>query len=228
MGGLNLMTSGIYTVSEAAFLVGATQQQIRGWVSGYPRRKLPPLIQNELGTLDDRIALSFTNLMELRFIAFFVNAGVHVWHIRAIMDDVRDLLNHPHPFATQQVFRTDGRKIVAEIGFKHSGKQIYDLRSKNYEMRSVVLETLKDDVIYDAEGVARAWYPRRHFAPNVIMHPRFAFGHPILRDSRIPTRALASAVAAEGSVRSVAEWYEVPESQVREAVWFETALRKAA
>lgn len=224
----NLLETGIYTVAEAAYLVRASKQKVRGWVTGYPKTKRAPIIDNEIGWIENRVAFSFANLMEVRFIAFFERAGVHFWHIRSIMDQVKAELLHPHPFATNIVFRTDGRKIVAEIGERNGGYRIFDLRSKNYEMRSVILETLMDDVIYDPSGVARAWYPRQHIAPNVIVHPRFAFGRPILKDSRVPTHAIAEAVEAEGGIRAVAQWYEVPEKQVREAVKFEINLRKAA
>lgn len=223
----NLLETGIYTVAEAAYLVRASKQKVRGWVTGYPKRSAPPIIDNELGWVDGRLAFSFTNLMEIRFIAFFESAGVHFWHIRSIMEEVKKELNHPHPFATNIVFKTDGRKIVAEIAAKNGVKSIFDLRTKNYEMRTVVLPTLRDDVVYDPKGIARAWYPRPHTSPNVILHPKFAFGRPILRESRIPTRALAEAVLADG-VRSTARWFEIPERQVQEAAKFEMTLRQAA
>jgi uncharacterized protein (DUF433 family)/DNA-binding transcriptional MerR regulator len=225
---MNLLTTGIYTISAAADLVGVSRQKVRGWVTGYPRTKVPPIIENEVGWLNDRVAFSFANLMEIKFIAFFEGAGIRPSHIRSIMGEVRDALDHPHPFATKLVFRTDGHKIVAEIVLKNSGKLIYDLRSKNYEMHTIVMETLMEGVVYDAEGIARAWYPRQSMAPNVIVHPKFAFGQPILRDSQIPTQTIADAVKSEGGVRAVARWYEIPEKQVREAVKFQAALREAA
>lgn len=228
MASPNLLETGIYTVSEAAYLVRASRQKVRGWVTGYPRRAMPPIIDNELGWLDGHLAFSFTNLMEIMFIAFFERAGVHFWHIRAIMQGVKDLLEHPHPFATNIVFRTDGKKIVAEIAAQNGVEHIFDLRTKNYELRTVVLETLQEDVIYDAKGFARGWYPRRHTAPNVILHPKIAFGRPILRESRIPTRTILESVEAERGVRPVAQWFDIPEKQVREAVKFEMTFRQAA
>ena len=50
------------------------------------------------------------------------------------MTDAREMLSHPHPFATKTVFKTDGRKIVAEIAHRHGLMLVYDLKSKNYEM----------------------------------------------------------------------------------------------
>lgn len=58
-------------------------------------------------------AFSFANLMELRFIAFFTDAGVSLNEIRMVMDEVRVEIMRPHPFATNLVFKTDGEKVVA-------------------------------------------------------------------------------------------------------------------
>lgn len=144
------------------------------------------------------------------------------------MSEAKDMLEHPHPFATKTVFRTDGRKIVAEIARKNGVENIYDLQSRNYEMRVMVMASLKDDVIYDPTGDAAAWRPRPKIAPHVIVHPHFSFGQPILKGSRVPTAALALAIRAERNAKTVSEIFEVPEAQVREAIKFEKDLKKAA
>jgi uncharacterized protein (DUF433 family) len=222
-----LYETGIFTVSEAADLVGATERRVRGWITGYPNGAAP-IIDNELGWMDGRLAFSFTNLMEIRFLAFFVSAGVRVRHIRAIMSEAKALLGHPHPFATETVFKTDGKKIVAEIGRRNGVKKIFDLKSKNFEMREIVLESLKDDVEYDPVGDAMLWRPRPRLAPNVIIHPKFSFGRPVIRRGGIPTHTLADAARTEGSAQAAADWFELPVQFVREAVRFERDLRKAA
>jgi hypothetical protein len=133
-----LLESGVFSIPEAAFLVGASQEDVRIWVDGKIGRQ-EPVIQNELGRVDGKLAISFKNLMEIQFVAFFARAGVSLHEIRAIMDDARRLLNDPHPFATSAVFRTDGKKILAEIAKENGIESLYDLRSKNYEMKPVVL-----------------------------------------------------------------------------------------
>ncbi|RUQ65163.1 DUF433 domain-containing protein [Azospirillum doebereinerae] len=223
----NLLETGIFTVAEAAELVGVSERKIRGWIAGYPNGAAP-ILKNDLGWLDGHLAFSFSNLMELRFIAFFNDAGVKVREIRNIMNEARNTIAHPHPFATDIVFKTDGKKIVAEIAKNNGIQDIYDLKTKNYEMQMIVLASLKDEVIFDPNGDAMAWYPRPKIAPNVIVHPRFSFGKPILKDSRIPTRTIAEAVKVEGSQKSVAEIYEISERRVSEAVRFETKVREAA
>lgn len=222
-----LLTGGIYTIPDVAELVRATAGEVRVWVEGR-KGKQTPVIDNQVGRIGNRVAVSFTNLMEIRFVAFFTNAGVRLNEIRRIMADVRDEVEHPHPFATKTVFATDGKKIVAKIAKENGVEDIYDLRSHNYEMPDVMYDTLKRDVEFDPAGEMISWRPRPQIAPNVIIHPSLAFGHPVLRESRIPTSTIAEAVEAEGSAASVAVLYNVPEKQVREAVRFEQNLRLAA
>jgi len=224
---LSLLDCGLYTIPEAARLVGASQRALRAWVEGRSGQQ-KPVIQNEVGRIGRTVAVSFTNLMELRFIARFKDAGVSLRETRSIMEEARETLRHPHPFATQIVFRTDGRKILAEIATKNGIKDLYDLRSKNFEMPVVVMDSLREDVVFDPQGEAVSWKPRPKTAPNVIVRPRFSFGRPIMQESLIPTEALVNAVEAEGSVKAAANIYDISEAQVREAVKFERDLLHAA
>jgi uncharacterized protein (DUF433 family) len=224
--GQTLLDAGIYTIPEAAELVGADKRALRVWVEGH-KGKQEPVIENQIGRIGRTVAVSFINLMELRFVSVFANAGVGLREIRAILKEFRVETNKPHPLATNIVFRTDGRKIFGEIA-KKNGVDLFGVRSGQHEMIPVVVASLKNDVRYDPRGDAVYWKPRAKIAPNVIIHPSFSFGQPIIRASRIPTETLAKAFAVEGNAKFVAAIYEVPEAQVREAVKFERELRNAA
>jgi uncharacterized protein (DUF433 family) len=223
----DLLEIGIYTIPDAAELVGASQASVRVWVEGHAGKQ-EPIINNQLGRVGGKTAVSFANLMELRFIARFVKEGVRLPGIRKIMDEAREMLRHPHPFATKTVFRTDGRKIVADIARRNGLHLVYDLKSKNYEMPTVVMKSLKENVVFDPQGDAMEWTPRPKIAPNVIVHPRIAFGHPVLRRSNIPTETIAKAVKVEGSAQFVADIFDISARHVREAVAFEEHLLRAA
>jgi uncharacterized protein (DUF433 family) len=223
----DLLEIGIYTIPDAAELVGAPQASVRVWVEGHSGKQ-DPVIDNQLGRVGGKTAVSFANLMELRFISRFVKAGVRLHEIRSIMNEARTTLQHPHPFATRTVFKTDGRKIVAEIARRNGLMLVYDLKSKNYEIPSVVMKSFLDDVVFDPQGEAIEWTPRPKIAPHVIVHPRIEFGHPVLKQSNIPTEAVAKAVRVEGSAQFVADIFDIPERYVREAVKFEEHLAKAA
>jgi uncharacterized protein (DUF433 family) len=226
-GDVDLLTSGALSIQDTADLLGVKSRLVRAWLAGVRGKQLP-VISAELGKVDDRLAVSFTNLMELRFVAEFHKAGVRLSEIRAILDEAKDFLNHPHPAATQKFFRTDGHKILGEIGRKHGVEVLYDLRTRNFEMPAIVLPSLKQDVVFDPDGNIVQWFPRRSIAPNVIVDPRFSFGRPIMRQSYIPAATLADAVESEGSAEAVAEIFDVSEQQVEEAVRFCNSLQQAA
>lgn len=224
----DLLGGGIFTVPETAELVEANQASVRIWVGGKKGRQ-EPVIDNQLGLVNGKVAVSFTNLMELRFVARFSKAGVRLDEIRSVLNEAKETLKHPHPFATKIVFQTDGKKIVAAITRKHGFELVYeDLKTKNFEMPIVVMPSLLEDVVFDPAGNVVAWYPRKDIAPNVIVHPRFSFGRPVLKQSHIPTETLAHAVRVEGSASVVADQFEIPVKQVREAVRFQADLRQAA
>lgn len=222
-----LLSSGIYSVAEAAALVEADHNETRVWIEG--RKGLQdPIIDNDLGRIGNKVAVSFTNLMELRFISLFQSAGVRLNEIRAILVEAREQLSHPHPFASRVVFRTDGRKIVTEIARKNGVKDIYDLKSRNFEMHEIVMSSLVEDVVYDPQGEAISWRPRPQVAPNVIIHPAHSFGQPILVKSFVPTSAIVTAYRAERNLDIVAEIFEISKAHVREAIKLDKNLRRAA
>ena len=222
----NLLETGIYSVSEVAALVEAPEGTVRTWIDGRPNRQAA-VIDNQLGKVAGKTAISFTNLMELRFVARFALAGIHLREIRAILDEMRHTMNHPHPLASKVVFRTDGKRILAET-IRKNGHDILDLKSRNFEFPEMVADALKEDIVFDPQGEATAWFPRKKIAPHVVVNPNFSFGRPTLKESHIPTDTLAAAVKAERSAKTVAILFDVPERQVREAVAFQQNLRKAA
>jgi uncharacterized protein (DUF433 family) len=220
------MEGGLYTVAEASKLLLVSPRRVRGWISGY---KAKPVLQNDVGWLNGSLAFSFANLMEMRFIEFFAGCGVKVASIRAMAAEARNILDHPHPFATNTLFRTDGRAIFAEISAGiDDDAQLYDLRKKNWAMLPIIEQSLFKDTTYDPAGDASSWRPRVDSAPNVIIYPRRSFGQPVLKPSGVPTRTLNEAWAAEGDIASVAKWYEIPEAHVLEAITFERRLAMSA
>lgn len=236
MSGPDMLRTGIYTVSDAAALLNVSSQKIRAWIDGWPGTKKPPIISNELGwiesqqafSLSSRLAFSFANLMELRFVSFFVDAGVSLHEIRTIMGEVREQMKISRPFATNLVFKTDGKRIVAETFHRNGAHTLIDLRSRNYEMIEITYRSLKDGVVYDVDGVARAWFPRPQRFPNVVLHPGMSFGRPIIRPSGIPTEAIADAAVAESSVVVAADLFGISPKLAQQAVDFQLEIRRAA
>jgi len=223
---MNLLSKGIYSIPQASKLLDVSPERLRFWVCGRRTMQASPIIKSELEPIDHQIALSFINLIEIKFINAFSKYGVKVRSIRYMAEEARRVLDHPHPFATDMIFRTDGRKIFIETAEKTGDKKLYDLKGKNWGIYDILMDALKKDVIYGPSGLAERWYPRREAAPNIIVHPKVAFGQPALEESGVPSEALYdSYVAEDEDVDSVARWYAVPAKQVKEAVNFQIKLQ---
>ena len=73
---------GIYTVPEAARLTGVSAARIRRWIAGYDYKVgqethgSNPVWPSQLPVIDDRAALGFLDLMEIRFVDAFRRHGV--------------------------------------------------------------------------------------------------------------------------------------------------------
>lgn len=225
----SLFRTGVYTAPEAARLLRAPYQKVRGWLAGYPNTQSGPLLDNELKDYEDGLFISFTNLMEARFVAFFSSHGVHVRTLRAIAEEAKTFLDTPHPFATNAIFRTDGKDVFIEAASKTDDKHLYNLKKKNWMFHDIIEQSLLKGVEFDPSGKALNWIPRMDIAPNVIVNPNMAFGQPVLKGIGVPTSALFDALNVEGETyESVAGWYDVPIEAVKEAALFEMDLARAS
>lgn len=176
------------------------------------------MIASQLGRVGSQAVLEFADLIEVRFLEHFRNHGVSWRAIRIAADRARRLLNDPHPFLTTR-FRTDGRHLFAEMGTETSDPVLLDLVHNEYRFHQIIEEYLIKDLDYDENGLFR-WHPigRRR---RVLVDRRVRFGSPIVYEG-VPTSVLANAAQAEGSIHAAAQWYEVSEASVRDAVRFET------
>lgn len=220
-----LISTGIYTIQDASRLLEVSPHKLRGWVCGYHGMIGAPLITSQIPTVEERIAISFVNLIEARFIAMFSRYGVDVRSIRYMVAEAERVLNHPHPFATETIFKTDGKKIFMQAAEETGDPKLYDLKKKNFAIHDVLAAEFKKGVVYSGRGNAESWFPRKESAPNVIVHPHMAFGQPVIKKCGVPTKTLFDAFNAEdGSYESVAYWFDVSEDDVKEAVRFEVSL----
>lgn len=80
---------------------------------------------------------------------------------------------------------------------------------------------------FDAEGLATRWFPNGPHSP-IVLDPRRAFGMPIIARTGTPTEAIAALHRSGNSLRTIADWYRIDESEAHAAVAFESALARAA
>jgi len=227
-----LLGVGIYSIPEAARLSGVPARSIRRWVSGYTYRqngevtRQPPVVSSRLASgTDDARAVSFHDLLEIRFVHAFRELGVSWKVIRLAAEKARDLLETDHPFTTRAFF-SDGRRIFADLqkqGIRE--KRLVDLVSDQFCFRTVMLPGFRAQIDLSERGAERWWPMGRN--RKVVLDPARQFGQPIVSDQAVPTAVLAKAAAAMGSERLAAKWYDVPQSAVHQAIEFERRLEAA-
>ncbi|TKT81489.1 hypothetical protein XW59_005865 [Aquamicrobium sp. LC103] len=200
------------------------------WLRGYTyrrsgeERRMPPLWSSQHAEVEDHLEIGFRDLIELRFVKAFIDAGVGLLAIRNCLEYARKCVEDERPFSTRR-FETDGRTIFLESIEKAGESKLIDLKKRQYVFKQVIERTFKDLDIEDDTVVS--WRPF-HGKRSIVIDPNRAFGQPIASDFGVPTVALAQAVQAEGSVEDVARLFDVSVNVVRDAVTFEDELMKAA
>jgi uncharacterized protein (DUF433 family) len=222
----SLIGRGVYSLPEAARLTKIPPQRIRRWMegsafrSGGKRHRSQPIVSSSIGRHLGQLALTFQDLIEVRFLDRFLQHGVKWKEIRLAAERATDLLSNTHPFSTRS-FKTDGRSIIAEIASPGGLPALLHLVRDQHELERVVSPLLYAGLEFDALENATRWWPINK-TRSVVIDPRRCFGAPIVSEGGVPTAILARSAKADGSQKMAAEIYEVPVRAVRHAVHFET------
>ena len=225
----DLLNAGLYSVPEVARLTRISAGKIRRWIKGYDFRSgqsvrhSDAVWQTDIKPLDNKAALSFRDLLELRFVDAFIQAGVSWVTMRRAHAKAQKELQTTHPFCSKQI-ATDGKSILLQQAEEDSDEALINLVTEQREFSRIVHDFLKE---LEFSGDDIIWWPlgkQRH----IVVDPRRNFGQPTLVKSGVPSTTLAHSVKANSSVELVARWYEVQQAEVRDAIEFEASLAKAA
>jgi uncharacterized protein (DUF433 family) len=222
----NLLGIGIYTIPEAARLTDVSTPRIRRWLLGYQFRtkkevhESPPVWKPDLPELEGALALTFRDLLEVRFVEYFLQKGVSWRVLREAAVYAGHVVRSGHPFSTFK-FKTDGKRIFADF-VEERRRVLLELSARQYSMPPIVDRYLYEGIEFEGDNPAR-WFPmgRNH---AVVIDPSVGFGQPTANPEGVPTAILANAFRVERSIQRVARWYQVPEPTVESAVEYERKL----
>jgi uncharacterized protein (DUF433 family) len=216
---------GVYTLAEASLLTDVNRHRISRWTRGYTfsyhgsRQTMPAIIGRDLEALESPI-LTFADLIEIRFLDAFRREGVSSKALRIASQRAKEYLGRHHPFSTQ-IFKSDGRTILAEITKDTGDKVFLDIVNDQYVFETVIGAYLYSGLDFNDLKEPTRWWPIGRDRA-VVIDPRRSFGAPIVTKGGIPTKILNSAVNAEKSIEFVAKWYGVEVNEVKDAVQFES------
>jgi uncharacterized protein (DUF433 family) len=224
-GTYRLIGGGIYTVPEAARLTRVSSGRIRRWLKGYSYKvregthSSPPIVSG-LPPIEGTLALGFLDLVEIRFVNAFLDAGVSWVALRVAHQRGRSLLHTDHPFASRRL-STDGRTIFGDVYDETHESAVLDLVKNQLRFRAFTMPYVKD-LDFSADHALRWWPMGKRKA--IVIDPQRTFGQPIVDAEGVPTSILYSAYRAERSFDKVSRWFEVERRFVRAAVEFEQAI----
>lgn len=218
---------GVYTVAEAARLTATPAASVRRWMLGYRYRRhglareRPSLWHPDIEPFDGRVALSFLDLMEVRFIGAFRRHGVSWPAIRRAAEIACDMFQDAHPFARRR-FRTDGERIFQQVD-KGGEVSLFDLNRQSWVYNAIVAPSLYAGIEFSGEQMTR-WFPVGG-SSAIVIDPKIAFGRPTVAEKGVPTDTIAAAVRAhDGDHAEVARWFDLPVRAVKAAAKFERRL----
>jgi uncharacterized protein (DUF433 family) len=225
----NLVGKGLYSVPDAARLIGSSPQEVRRWLYGYKTRskgvvsyEAPPLWKRQLSEIGVD-AVGFSDLLELRLVKAFRLHKVSLQAIRAASAYARESFGIEFPFTCRR-FLTDGRSVFAYVLEETGDESLVDMVKRQNVFTNVVESSLYAGIDFSESGNALRWYPMERNR-HVVLDPEVSFGSPILTDSGIPTATIAASYKAElmdaGTVASI---FEISKREVEYAVRYEHSL----
>jgi uncharacterized protein (DUF433 family) len=229
----NLLVIGLYTPAEVSHLLVIPVSTVHRWLEGYSyplarhfRAKKPPVFVPALPRVEGRLALTFLDLVQLRVVRAFREAGVPLQRIRVAGEVAGDLFGTSHPLAHLR-FKTEGRSVWSDVAAA-GGRHVVNLSAAGqHAFPEVVAESLKEVSYATEPGLADRWYAAGP-GGGVVLDPEIAFGAPVLVDSNVPTAAVWSQAQSEPDVHRLASWFRLDVRQVQDAIRFEERLSRAA
>lgn len=222
-----LIGSGIYTVPEAARLTKVSTWRIRRWLRGYSFRtrneavhSSAPVVKSQIAAIDDALALSFLDLVEVKLVDRLLERGVTWKSLREAAKQGAALLGFSHPFSTGR-FWTDGKTVLLELAETENDSALLDVIRNQFTFKKVLAPFLAQ-LDFEQDAAVR-WWPLGKQG-QVVIDPARSFGQPIVVREGVPTSVLAKAVRVEHSSEIVAKWFEVSKRSLRDAVRFEHRL----
>ncbi|MFZ5964180.1 hypothetical protein ACOXXX_14635 [Thalassococcus sp. BH17M4-6] len=216
----NILGQGIYSPRQAARLIGGKPQDVLRWTRGSGSSE--PLWNAYYQALEDATELSFSDVVELRVVKSFRDAGISLQAIRYAISFAQRQYGVERPLSTLR-FKTDGREILHEA-LELDGQMVS--LSKKRPGQKVFTEIIKQSLsgLEYEDGNAARWRPAQ--AKHVVIDPGRQFGSPMVDEFGISTAVLFDEFEEFKDMAYLSRIYEIPNSVILDAVRYEQNLDK--
>lgn len=214
----------LYSIAEVAYFLKIPKPTLHRWTRHWPTRSgkiLDPLIP-----IADPVSalMSFYNLAEAHILS--VTVRIHGLPIRSVRNAIQELrtdkLSNPdHPLLSRE-FYTDGKDLFV----KTIESTINVSRFGQLGLREILDQYLARIERDDRFNPIKL-YPAHQKGRVVSILPTVSSGRPIIDGTAIPVASIWNRYKAGDDIESLADDYEIPESQIAGAVEYVEQLRAA-
>jgi uncharacterized protein (DUF433 family) len=218
-------TRPLYTVAQAARYVGMPPSTLTAWAKGYTKHfpDRPPVVQGPVITAippgsPGGPTVPFIGLVEATVVQAFRRTGLPLQRVRKALQVLADQGELEHALASKRLY-TDGAEVLYEYA-NEAGDQMLRLLTVVSSGQRVFHEVIVDylsRISFDDAWATGLVLPVT--GPELLrVDPVVASGDPIFLHGGAPLSAVVSRHKAGESTRSIAADYEVPASDIEEAL----------
>lgn len=218
-------TRRLYTVPEAARLVGMSPSTLDTWAHGYERRPAGrhavlqgPVITSIGKTKGDRRSIPFVGLVEATVVQAFRRTGLSMQRIRRALEVLSDQGELDHALASRQLY-SDGANVLYNYARNEGDKQLRLLTIVQSQQRvfheviSEYLECISFDDVWASELILPVTE-----RPLLRVVPEIESGDPLFVNGGAPLSAVRTRFVAGEPVKSIARDFGVPADDIGEAL----------
>jgi uncharacterized protein (DUF433 family) len=218
----------LYSVSEAARYLGVSRSTFSTWADGYVRGRAGRLVVGEpvITALPPgppgQPRVPFIGVAEGYVLQAFRRAHVPLQRIRPALARLNEEFGLAHVLASQRLY-TDGAEVLwdyaegeGDTPEARSARQLVVVRN-GQRVFSEIVEDYLQQVSFADDGYAQRIRLRRYGHADVILDPRFGFGHPTFVHGRARVDTVFGAIRAGESIDAVARDYGIPLDELRDA-----------
>jgi uncharacterized protein (DUF433 family)/DNA-binding transcriptional MerR regulator len=215
----------LYTVADAARLVGMHPSTLDTWAHGYERQ--PPgrsvVTQGPVITALDRVpgdnrSIPFIGLVEASVVQAFRQTGLPMQRIRRALEVLTEQGELEHALASRQLY-SDGAEVLYDYARSSHDKQLGLLTIVQsgqrvfHDVISQYLERISFEDMWASELILPVTD-----RPLLRVVPKIGSGDPLFVHGGAPLSAVRARFVAGEPVESIAKDYDVPADEIEEAI----------
>jgi uncharacterized protein (DUF433 family) len=208
----------LYTVAEAARLLGVPTSTFVSWARGYKRgdSRSEPIVTS-LVVEPGEPSVPFVGLVEGMVAAAFRRAGVSMQHIKRSLRALADEMGVEHALASRRLY-TDGAAILFDYAQEHDEERQLAVVVTGQRVFTPIVEQYLRRIVYDNRGWARVLVLPITPRELLVADPSRAFGRPIFAKGGAPMEEVLNRFRAGEPLRSVADDFDLAPEDVEDVI----------